>query len=85
MPSRPDTTTAHARPPFTDRAACTDTIRIDPEDFFPNSGTPARALAYCRTRCTVRDECLTWALATDQRHGVWGGTTANQRAALRRG
>lgn len=39
------------------------------------------ALAVCR-RCHVRKECLEYALATDQRHGVWGGTDELERAAL---
>ena len=34
--------------------------------------------------CQIRDECLTWALATDEPEGIWGGLDPNERAALRR-
>jgi WhiB family redox-sensing transcriptional regulator len=39
------------------------------------------ALAICR-RCPARLPCLAWALDTEQRHGVWGGTTPTDRAFL---
>ena len=57
--------------------------------FFP-SGTPAptaeqieAAKAVCH-RCTVRAECLEFALITNQESGVWGGTTEEERRKLRR-
>jgi WhiB family transcriptional regulator, redox-sensing transcriptional regulator len=34
--------------------------------------------------CRVRRECLTFALRTGQLHGIWGGTTEDERAAARR-
>nr|BFD86455.1 WhiB family transcriptional regulator [Streptomyces sp. Xyl84] len=61
----------------------------DPDLFFPIGTTgPAlvqteQAKAVCR-RCPVRDECLEWALDTAQTLGVWGGTSENERRALRR-
>lgn len=61
----------------------------DPELFFPVAQTgPAlaqldRARAICR-RCPVRAECLSFALDTVQDHGVWGGTSEDERRALRR-
>jgi WhiB family redox-sensing transcriptional regulator len=61
----------------------------DPELFFPH-GTDMlalrqvqRAKAFC-ARCPVRDECLSYALASQQRHGIWGGTTAEERRDLDR-
>lgn len=33
--------------------------------------------------CPVRDECLSWGLAHDEL-GVWGGTTDDDRQAMRR-
>ncbi|RAY12549.1 WhiB family transcriptional regulator [Actinomadura craniellae] len=61
----------------------------DPELFFP-VGTlrPAeeqtrRAAEVCRG-CPVRVECLDYALATRQRHGVWAGTTGEERDRLYR-
>lgn len=32
--------------------------------------------------CPVKDACLAHALATDERHGVWGGLTPRQRSQL---
>ncbi|OLT18159.1 transcription factor WhiB [Pseudonocardia sp. CNS-139] len=68
------------------RAACRDE---DPELFFPVSATGpgarqiARAKAVC-ARCPVRAECLAYALDEGLAHGVFGGTTEDERRALRR-
>ncbi|REF00265.1 WhiB family transcriptional regulator [Thermomonospora umbrina] len=43
----------------------------------------AKAKDVCAA-CPVRDACLDWAIAHDERHGTWGGTTSSERAALRR-
>lgn len=40
------------------------------------------AVAGCR-RCPVTDACLDYALAADERFGVWGGTLPEQRRAMR--
>jgi WhiB family redox-sensing transcriptional regulator len=34
--------------------------------------------------CPVREECAEFALATGERHGVWGGTTQRERVAVLR-
>ena len=68
------------------RAACRTE---EPELFFPvGSRGPAlvqQALAksVCR-RCPVMIQCRTWALATGQAAGVWGGMSEGERAALTR-
>ncbi|MCW2616765.1 MAG: whiB1 [Frankiales bacterium] len=68
------------------RALCRDE---DPELFFPIGSTgPAatqvdQAKVVC-TRCSVVEDCLTWALETGQEAGVWGGTSEDERRALRR-
>ena len=62
-------------------AACRE---ADPELFFPvaargpGADEIARAKAVCAA-CGVRRECLQYALATHQLHGVWGGTTEDER------
>ncbi|HYB88349.1 MAG TPA: WhiB family transcriptional regulator [Streptosporangiaceae bacterium] len=67
------------------RAACRT---VDPDLFFPASADGpsvmqiAVAKAVC-ARCEVRHECLAFALSTGQRHGVWGGTSPNERQRLR--
>ena len=69
-----------------DRAACRDT---NPEMFFPIGTTGVAidqidaALRIC-TQCPVVDECLEFALATNQEAGVWGATTEDERRKLRK-
>lgn len=41
----------------------------------------AEAKDICAT-CTVREECLNFALANDEREGIWGGLTGKERKAL---
>jgi WhiB family redox-sensing transcriptional regulator len=68
------------------RAACRS---ADPELFFPVSETGpstaqvTEAKAVC-ARCEVRGECLAFALVTWQPHGVWGGTSPEERTVLRK-
>jgi WhiB family redox-sensing transcriptional regulator len=60
----------------------------DPELFFPAGNTqPAldqltEAKSVCR-RCPAAGACLAWALHTDQRHGVWGGLSEEERHVVR--
>jgi WhiB family redox-sensing transcriptional regulator len=68
------------------RAKCRD---VDPELFFPIGTTgPAAAQIEAAKQvcvsCTVRDECLEWALTTGQDAGVWGGTSEEERRSIRR-
>lgn len=64
------------------QAAC---VGHDSETWFPigHSGPAldqiAAAKAVCAV-CPVTDQCLTWALATGQEHGIWGGMTTEERA-----
>lgn len=57
--------------------------QTDPELFYPEKGHSAEpAKAVCRG-CPVRAECLTYALAADERWGIWGATTDDERDAIR--
>lgn len=61
------------------QAACVD---ADPELFFePDGQTPEQALEICR-RCSVRAQCLAFALANNVT-GVWGGMNAASRRRLK--
>lgn len=66
------------------RAACQ---AADPELFFPVSAAgPAReqierAKAVCAS-CEVQRRCLRYALDNHKVHGVWGGTTEDERSTL---
>ena len=64
-----------------DEALCR---QVDPELFFPETGGSARQAKQVCGRCPVRVECLDWAIAHDQRFGVWGGLTVSERMQLRR-
>ena len=56
---------------------------VDPELFFPKpSQSSATARRVCLA-CEVRVECREYAVEHGER-GIWGGTTDNQRKALRR-
>ncbi len=55
-----------------------------PEAFFPPKGQPGLEAKRVCAGCPVRVECLEYALVTDQRWGVWGGTSAFERRALSR-
>jgi len=67
-------------------AACRHT---DPDLFFPVGTTGlaiehiALAKAVCQ-QCASRVPCLEFAMATNQDSGIWGGTSEEDRRALRR-
>lgn len=67
-------------------ALCAQT---DPDAFFPEHGDPAgygnsveAAKRVCRL-CPLQADCLDYALANDERYGVWGGTSERDRSRLR--
>jgi WhiB family redox-sensing transcriptional regulator len=64
-----------------DQALCAET---DPDAFFPEKGGSTREAKHLCTACTVRPECLAFALAHDERFGVWGGLSERERRRLRR-
>ena len=61
-------------------ALCAET---DPEAFFPEKGGSTRDAKRVCTGCTVRAECLEFALANDERFGIWGGLSERERRRLR--
>jgi WhiB family redox-sensing transcriptional regulator len=65
-----------------DRALCAET---DPEAFYPDKGGSTREAKAVCARCDVRTECLQFALANDERFGIWGGMSERERRRLRRG
>ena len=42
-----------------------------------------KAKAVCR-RCTVAEQCLKWAMETNQDAGVWGGLSEDERRSMKR-
>jgi len=65
-----------------DRALCAQT---DPEAFFPEKGGSTREAKKICLGCEVRAECLEYALAHDERFGIWGGLSERERRRLKRG
>lgn len=65
-----------------EQAACRG---VDPEVFHPGRGSAASetdaALAMCAV-CPVVEQCLAYALNTNQKLGIWGGTTGRDRRQL---
>jgi len=64
-----------------ERALCAQT---DPEAFFPEKGGSTREAKKVCTGCEVRAECLDYALANDERFGIWGGLSERERRKLKR-
>jgi WhiB family redox-sensing transcriptional regulator len=65
-----------------ERALCAQT---DPEAFFPEKGGSTREAKRICLGCEVRDACLEYALAHDERFGIWGGLSERERRRLKRG
>lgn len=64
--------------------ACRDK---DVNQWYEFGGSPVaeqEAANFCKLACPVIDRCLLWALYIPEEHGVWGGTTSDERAKLRR-
>ena len=64
-------------------------LSADPDLFFPlmkkrsAEKQVARAKMIC-AGCRVRQECLEYAVSQDLTHGIWGGTTPEDRQRERR-
>ena len=64
-----------------ENALCAQT---DPEAFFPEKGGSTREAKRICVSCEVKVECLDYALANDERFGIWGGLSERERRRLRR-
>jgi WhiB family redox-sensing transcriptional regulator len=64
-----------------ERALCAQT---DPEAFFPEKGGSTREAKRVCLSCDVRGECLEYALANDERFGIWGGLSERERRRLKK-
>ncbi len=63
------------------RGLCAQT---DPEVFFPEGTLSTKAAKRVCGQCEVNTECLSFALENPSMPGVWGGTTAAERRALKK-
>lgn len=64
-----------------ERALCAQT---DPEAFFPEKGGSTREAKKVCLSCDVRADCLEYALAHDERFGIWGGLSERERLRLKK-
>lgn len=67
-------------------------LNLDPDIFYPhfkqydhvhNAIVAQPALEICKN-CRVREDCLEFALAIQEKQGIWGGMTPAQRQRARR-
>lgn len=63
------------------KALCAQT---DPEAFFPEKGGSTREAKKICMSCEVRVDCLEYALAQDERFGIWGGLSERERRRLKK-
>lgn len=73
---------ADIKAPWRRQAACRTE---DPDLSFPAQGdmtTVAEAKAVC-ARCPVRRPCLDFAIASNERSGIWGGLSRKDRNRIR--
>ena len=64
-----------------DRALCAQT---DPEAFFPEKGGSTREAKRVCSPARSAAECLEYALANDERFGIWGGLSERERRRLKK-
>lgn len=65
---------------WSERAACKG---MDTSLFFPRDGEPARAARQVCAGCPVLAQCRAVAVADPSLHGIWGGTSPEERERLR--
>ena len=82
VPERIEVAPATTDDQWQERALCAQT---DPEAFFPEKGGSTREAKRICLGCEVRDVCLEYALAHDERFGIWGGLSERERRRLKRG
>jgi WhiB family transcriptional regulator, redox-sensing transcriptional regulator len=69
------------RLPWQEQALC---AYVDPDVFFPEKGGSSREAKRICAQCTVQRECLDYALANDERFGIWGGLSERERRRLKK-
>jgi WhiB family redox-sensing transcriptional regulator len=75
-------------PNFLDGTQLCASPTVDKEDWFPGRGedgiaATVRAKTVC-ARCPLREPCLAYALPYASLQGIWGGSTVNERAEMRK-
>lgn len=55
-----------------------------PTEFFPSDGLGVESAQHICEACSVRSECLEYALLNRIEHGVWGGASERERRRILR-
>ncbi|MET7285286.1 WhiB family transcriptional regulator [Streptomyces sp. NPDC005573] len=77
----PIDTITPAVPTWQAQALCAQT---GADFFFPEPGSSVREAKRICGLCEMRSACLEYALDNDERFGVWGGMSEQERLTLRR-
>ena len=56
----------------------------DQDLFFPERGASTRKAKAICAACSVKDECLEFAITQGERFGIWGGLSERERRKIRR-
>ena len=56
---------------------------VDSEIFFPIRGGSSKAPRHVCAQCSVRPQCLMYAIDNCETYGIWGGTSDIERRLLR--
>lgn len=67
--------------PWMKQAKC---LWAEPDTFFPEKGGSTKEAKRICALCEVRAECLEFALANDEKFGIWGGLSERERRKLKR-
>lgn len=82
--------TSHAELMWAQEAAGETPCQSAPDLYFPDLDqdiSPLATLRLAKTmcgECPIRVQCLNYAVANEEGHGVWGGTTPKERSKIRR-
>lgn len=69
------------QPSWAKSAACKSTSS---KEFFPKRGDSTKEAKEICLSCIVAQQCISYALANNERFGIWGGTSERDRRRLRR-
>lgn len=56
----------------------------DPDLFFPERGASTRTAKGICGECSVKNECLEFAIVSSEKFGIWGGLSERERRKIRR-
>lgn len=56
----------------------------DPDLFFPERGASTRVAKQICRECSVRAECLEFAIVSSEKFGIWGAMSERERRKIRR-